>query len=130
METIQARCVHRRRVASYLLLLMVLFMQQQWLQAQAPPPAHSLVIQKALTSKKYKIKLFANANREVLFFQANGAAGKVYQFYLFDMEGKLVKQAQIRNKETTMLANFSKGDYMFEVFSDDERIENGTIAIR
>jgi hypothetical protein len=118
-------------VLTVCLLLSGLLFKEQSLQAQTPgKSSNSMVIQKALNSKKYKIKLFPSATQEVLFFNAIGNAGKVYQLYLFDLDGKLVKQTQIRNRETTMLTNFSKGDYTFEVFSDDERIENGVLAIR
>lgn len=90
----------------------------------------TIVISKSQTSKKYKIKIYPSATNEVLFFSASGEPGKVYQLYVFDMDGKLVKQTQIRNKETTLLANFVKGNYMFDVFSDDEKIENGTMVVR
>ncbi len=121
----------RMRVTVYFLsMTILLFIHHSSLQAQAAISTNSIVVQKKLSSKKYKIKLFPGASQEVLFFNAAGDAGKVYQLYLFDLEGKLVKQTQIRNRETTMLTNFSKGDYTFEVFSDDERIENGVVAIR
>jgi len=90
----------------------------------------TIMVQKQITSKKYKIKLYPNASHEVLFFSASGYEGKVYQLYLFDMDGILVKQANIRNKQTTVLNNMEKGNYLFEVFSDDERIENGQVLIR
>jgi len=90
----------------------------------------TIVISKSQTSKKYKIKIYPSATNEVLFFSASGETGKVYQLYVFDMDGKLVKQTQIRNKETTLLAHFVKGSYMFDVFSDDEKIENGTMVVR
>ena len=90
----------------------------------------TIVINKAQTSKKYKIKIYPSATNEVVFFTASGETGKVYQLFLFDLDGTLVKQTQIRNKETTMLTNFIKGCYTFEVFSDDERIENGTLVVR
>lgn len=97
-------------------------------------PADTILVQKQITSKKYKIRLYPNANHEVLFFNAAGPAkqgeGKVYQLYLFDVEGNLIKQANIRNKETTVLNNIGKGLYVFEVFSDDERIENGQLIVR
>ena len=68
------------------------------------------------------------------FFSASGPVkdgdGKVYQLYLFDIEGNLIKQANIRNKQTTVLNNLEKGTYVFEVFSDDERIENGQLFVR
>lgn len=101
-------------------------------------PAHSpasgyrdtILINKTLISKKHKIKLYPNAENSVVFFTASGEAGRVYQLYLFDVDGKLNKQIQIRNRETTVLTNITKGNYMFEVFSDDERIENGQLVIR
>ena len=49
---------------------------------------------------------------------------------LFDMDGRLVSQTQIRNRETTVLTNISEGNFLFEVFTDDERIENGQVIIK
>lgn len=97
-------------------------------------PADTILVQKQTISKKYKIRLYPNASHEILFFSASGPAnhadGKVYQLYLFDVDGKLIKQANIRNKQTTVLNNIEKGRYVFEVFSDDERIENGQLTVR
>ena len=90
----------------------------------------SIIVTKAQTNKKYKVKLYPNATSEVLFFSASGEDGKVYQFYLFDMDGKLVKQTQIRNRETTLISKIEKGTYLFEVFSDDERIESGNLTVK
>lgn len=91
---------------------------------------HSIQINKSLVSKKNKIRLFPDARQQVLFFSANGEDKRVYQLYLFDMDGRLVNQASIRNKETTVLTSLSEGNYLFEVFTDDERIENGHLVIR
>ncbi|MEP7278356.1 MAG: T9SS type A sorting domain-containing protein [Bacteroidota bacterium] len=117
----------------YTILALVLLTLVQ-LPVQATGAHHtvkdSILISKTLTSKKYKIKIFPGASNEVIFFTASGEEGKVYQFFLFDMEGNMVKQTQIRNKETTILTNFNKGCYTFEVFSDDEHIENGTVTIK
>ena len=91
---------------------------------------HSIQVSKAQTSKKNKIRLYPDARQQVLFFSANGEDGRVYQLYLFDMDGRLVSQAHIRNKETTVLTTISEGNYLFEVFTDDERIENGQLTVR
>jgi hypothetical protein len=91
---------------------------------------HSIQITKSLVSKKNKIKLFPDARQQVLFFSANGDDKKVYQLYLFDMDGRLVSQASIRNRETTVLTTLSEGNYLFEIFTDDERIENGHLIVR
>jgi hypothetical protein len=93
-------------------------------------PRDTILVNKSNISRKHKIRLYPNADHRVLFFSATGEQGRVYQLYLFDMDGKLSKQIQIRNKETTVLTNIVKGDYLFEVFSDDERIENGHVSIR
>lgn len=98
--------------------------------AERKPYSDTILVQKQTTSKKYKIRLYPNASHEVLFFSASGNNSKVYQLYLFDMYGTLVKQANIRNRQTTVLNSIEKGDYLFEVFSDDERIENGQVFIR
>lgn len=92
--------------------------------------AHTIRVNKSQTSKKYKIGLYPDARQQVLFFSAMGGDKKVYQLYLFDMDGKLAHQATIRNKETTVLTNISDGNYLFEVFSNDERIENGQLTVR
>ena len=90
----------------------------------------TMYITKAQTNKKYKVRMYPNADNNVLFFSASGQNGKVYQLYLFDLDGHLTKQTHIRNKETTVLTNIVKGNYTFEVFSDDERIQNGLLTIK
>ena len=91
---------------------------------------HSIQVNKSLISKKSKIKLFPDARQQVLFFSVNGDDKRVYQLYLFDMDGRLVSQASIRNRETTVLTALAEGNYLFEVFTDDERIENGHLVVR
>ena len=90
----------------------------------------TIFISKAQTSRKHRIKMYSNAEHTVLFFSAAGERGRVYQLYVFDLDGRLMKQTQIRNRETTVLTNIVKGNYTFEVFSDDERIENGQLIIK
>ena len=91
---------------------------------------HSIQVSKSQSSKKHKIRLYPDARQQVLFFSANGEDGKVYQLFLFDMDGRLVSQTHIRNKETTVLTNISEGNFLFEVFTDDERIEDGQLTVR
>lgn len=95
-----------------------------------PVYSDTIVIKKQTVNKKIKVKLYPSANQQVLFFSATGEAGKVYQLFLFDLDGKLVKQVNIRNKQTTVLNNIGKGDYLYEVFSDDDRIENGQLLVK
>lgn len=89
----------------------------------------SIRVNQAPGNKKYKIKLYPDAKRQVLFFSATGEGQKIYQLYMFDMDGKLVNQTSIRNRETTVLTNIAEGNYLFEVFSNDQRIVNGQLTV-
>ena len=99
-------------------------------ESPAKPGSDTILIQKQQVSRKHGIRLYPDAGHHVLFFGAKGIYGRAYQLYIFDVEGKLVKQVNIKNKQTTVLENIEKGDYLFEVFSDDERIENGQVIVR
>ena len=131
MKTILLLRRHIMQPVIYTVLALV-FLQSPVKANSAPAHLYkdSILVNKSLTSKKYKIKIYPGASHEVLFFNASGEDGKVYQIFIFDLDGNLVKQTQIRNKQTTILANFNKGCYTFEVFSDDEHIENGTLTIK
>jgi len=133
MKTMTIRTRFPKQMMMYCLLSLVVLLSLHTPALASHEPAgekDTIVISKSQTSKKYKIKIYPSATNEVLFFSASGESGKVYQLYVFDMDGKLIKQTQIRNKETTLLAHFGKGNYMFDVFSDDEKIENGTMVVR
>jgi hypothetical protein len=90
----------------------------------------SIIILKLNNNKKYSINLYTNASQQVLLFSASGEEGSVYQLLLFRQKGKLIKQSKIRNRETTVVSKPEKGNYYFEVFSDDIRIESGTIVVQ
>jgi hypothetical protein len=96
----------------------------------AAPLADTIQIQKNSVSKAHRISLYPDANQKVVFFSVRGSEGKVYQLYMFDIEGRLVKQTETRNKQTTVIKGIDKGIYLFEVFSDDTRIGNGRIAVK
>ncbi|HEY4150441.1 MAG TPA: T9SS type A sorting domain-containing protein, partial [Chitinophagaceae bacterium] len=133
MKTITIHTINLQQSLRYCLVSLVVVLLWQAPASASYQPlkgTDTILINKSQTSKKYKIRIYPSATNEVLFFTASGEAGKVYQLYVFDMDGKLVKQTQIHNKETTLLANFVKGNYMFDVFSDDEKIENGTMVVR
>ena len=91
---------------------------------------YSILINKSLSSKKHKIKLYTDAKQELLLFSANSSKGKKYQLYIFDMDSKLVMKAIVCNRETAVLNNISKGNYLFQVFINDEQVENGELIIK
>lgn len=92
--------------------------------------ADSIVIQVLKSTRKHRINLYPDANQEVLFFTASGRASHQYQLFLFDLEGKLIRHVSIKENQVTLIKNMEKGNYQFEVFSNDERLESGQVLIR
>lgn len=90
----------------------------------------SIIIHKTNTSTKHNINLYTNASQKVLFFNARGQEGSVYHLLLFRKGGTLIKQTKILSRETAVVAKPEKGDYYFEVFTGDNRIETGTIIVQ
>lgn len=116
------------------LILPLLIVQMASANILLTMPIHSLhdsiVVKISSTKIAGKIKLYSNTSSEALFFAAIGEEKKIYQLFLFDMSGRLISQTRIHNSETALLSKFEKGSYFFEVFNEDERIENGSIVVR
>ncbi|HEX2608516.1 MAG TPA: T9SS type A sorting domain-containing protein [Flavisolibacter sp.] len=51
-------------------------------------------------------------------------------FYIFDLEGTLIFQATLRNKDKKQVEKLNKGTYMYNVFANDESIEEGKLIIK
>jgi hypothetical protein len=98
--------------------------------APAPDHSYTITISKLFENKNYKIEMRTNSSLHQLLITAGPEQKKVYHFYLFDIDGKLRAQANIRSSEKTAFVNISKGNYLFEIFSNDERIENGELTVR
>jgi hypothetical protein len=94
------------------------------------PVYSTIVVGKFSENKKYKIRIFPDAYKQVLLISADSRQKKDYRFFMFDMDGKLINEADIHDRETTVFDNLEKGNYLFEIFSNDERIENGTLSIK
>ena len=90
----------------------------------------TIYIQKNASLRSRRINIYADADQKVVFFSVRGSEAKVYELYIFDVDGRLVKQAETRNRQTTIIKGIQKGVYLYEVFSDDKRIGNGQISIR
>ncbi len=127
----------KRMSATNLLLLTIFIGLGSWtmqdgnaIKTKLTAQQDSIIIQKLNNNKKHSINIYTNASQQVLFFSASGEEGKIYQLLLFRQEGKLIKSSKIRNRETTVVSKPDKGNYFFEVFSDDIRIESGTIVVQ
>ncbi len=55
---------------------------------------------------------------------------QVLHFYIFDLEGTLIYQTVLKTKEKKAINSLNKGTYMFNVFANDESIEEGKLIIK
>jgi hypothetical protein len=81
-----------------------------------------------ISSKKNVIRLYPNPSYGKVSVSANTA--KALHFYIFDLEGTLVYQAILSNKEKKSIDNLKKGTYIYDVFEKDLSIEEGKIIIK
>jgi hypothetical protein len=51
-------------------------------------------------------------------------------FYIFDLEGTMVHQSVFKNKQKQTIQNLPKGIYTYNVFANDESIEEGKLTIK
>ena len=74
------------------------------------------------------VKIYPNPSYGKLTITAN-TSSKLH-FYIFDLEGTLVYQAVLTNKDKKSVANLKKGTYLYDVFESDLSIEEGKIIIK
>jgi len=94
------------------------------------PANDSIFIFKQAIDRSSRILLYPDASQKVVFFSVKGTEGKAYELFLFDLDGRLISQTEVRNRQTTVLKELEKGVYLFDVFSDDVKIANGQMTVR
>jgi nitrous oxidase accessory protein NosD len=52
------------------------------------------------------------------------------KFYMFNVEGRLIKELNIQESKKISITQLEKGIYIYDFFSKDKRIKNGQIALR
>ena len=52
------------------------------------------------------------------------------KFYMFSVEGRLIKKLNIYGSERISITQLEKGIYIYDFFSDDKRLKNGKIELR
>ncbi len=94
------------------------------------PVPSAVMITKNLNNKKHKVRLFTASDYKTLLFTVDGVEGKYYTLFVFDLDGKLIMQSVIRNRETGILPEISTGAYLYEVLVDDTKVENGQLKVK
>ena len=59
----------------------------------------------------------------------NSTVNEPLHFYVFDLEGTLLHRITLKGKEQRTITNLERGTYMYDVFKNDESIEQGKIIV-
>lgn len=76
-----------------------------------------------------EVKVFPNPSKGTVYFSAESNEVAQYQLYLFDIEGKLLRQKMILANQTALISALQRGTYLFEIFKNDERIDRGQLIV-
>ena len=52
------------------------------------------------------------------------------RFYMFTVDGRLIKELNIYGSKRISITQLEKGIYIYDFFSNDERLKNGKIELR
>jgi len=80
------------------------------------------------SGKKSSIKIYPNPSYGKISVSA--VTSTPLHFYIFDLEGTLIYQVVLNNKDRKNIENLKKGTYMYDVFEKDESIEEGKIVVK
>jgi hypothetical protein len=86
------------------------------------------VLRKKQPQGKMAVKLYPNPSYGKLSISSNTSSS--LHFYIFDLEGTLVYQAVLNSKDRKTIDNLKKGTYLYDVFENDQSIEEGKIIIK
>ena len=81
------------------------------------------------TEGKSVVKIYPNPSYGKVSVSANTPSPSLH-FYVFDLEGTLVYQAVLNTKERKLIEHLKKGTYLYDVFINDESVEEGKIIIK
>ena len=90
----------------------------------------TLLVNKYSENKNYSVRIFQDVEKKFLLVSVDNSTPLECHFFMFDMDGKLVTKADISSQEITIFEHIKKGNYFFEIFNQDERIENGKLSVR
>jgi hypothetical protein len=76
------------------------------------------------------VKIYPDAIKKMIHVVAKENEGKEIDFYVFDLDGTMVKQFKLASHEHIRINGLAKGSYVYRVFSGDLETAAGKFEIR
>lgn len=93
------------------------------------PPADSLLIKPYVVNKKNIVQLYPNPTYDGSI-NINVHTDKELHFYIFDVDAVLIYRTTLKGEEKRIIPDLKKGVYTYDVFENDESIEQGSIIVK
>ena len=77
---------------------------------------------------KNNVRLYPNPSPNGTI-TVNSTVNESLHFYVFDLEGTLLHRIILKGKEQKTITNLERGTYTYDVFKNDESIEQGKIIV-
>jgi hypothetical protein len=88
----------------------------------------SVLVVKEPRFKKSVVKIYPNPSFGKINISTNTVS--TLHFYIFDLEGTMIYQTILTNKEKKNVEKLRKGTYLYNVFEKDESVEEGKIIVK
>ncbi|HEX7847344.1 MAG TPA: hypothetical protein VF476_16200 [Chitinophagaceae bacterium] len=76
------------------------------------------------------VKIYPDIFKRSMHVIAKENDGKEIDFFVFDLDGTLLKNFKMKEKDHQLLEGLTKGRYQFRVFCGDDETANGQFEIR
>lgn len=74
--------------------------------------------------KKFRVGFYPNPTTDFLIIKASNFSERSLEYYLMDLQGKLIDQGQIKNSKTKVeIANLPTAIYLLTISEDNDRIK-------
>lgn len=76
------------------------------------------------------VKIYPDVFKRTMHVVAKENDGKEIDFFVFDLEGTLLKHYKMENGDHKKMADLERGKYVYHVFTGDEESATGEFEIR
>ena len=80
-------------------------------------------------AKKDVVKLYPNPSTNGRVTVSSNTAQTLH-FYVFSLDGTLLHQVILKDREKKIINNLEKGTYVYDAFLNDEGIDHGNIIVK
>ncbi len=85
---------------------------------------------KAFSRNNASVKIYPDALKKIIHVIAKANNNKPIDFFVFDMQGTLMRNYKLKAKDHVRIQGLQKGSYIYRVFCGDEETASGNFEIR